>query len=147
MHSKDYQRNRRASFIAKGLCAYCGKNPKGATLACALCLQKPWRTKQYSTEQHQEVKKLCFDAYGGRFCICCGENGMLFLGIDHINNNGAEHRRSIFGQSRGGNIYTWLRARNFPPGFQVLCHNCNLAKHLNKGSCPHQMALTSLASA
>ncbi len=32
----------------------------------------------------------------------------------------------------------WLKANNFPPGFQTLCHNCNIGKHRNKGICPHK---------
>ena len=56
-----------------------------------------------------------------------------FLSIDHINNDGAAHRRKL-----GSNyIYSWLIQTNFPEGFQVLCHNCNLAKGFYK-QCPHQ---------
>lgn len=29
--------------------------------------------------------------YGGK-CICCGETHPAFLTVDHINNDGAEHR-------------------------------------------------------
>jgi hypothetical protein len=32
-------------------------------------------------------------AYGGR-CACCGEFERDFLTLDHVNNDGAEHRRS-----------------------------------------------------
>lgn len=31
----------------------------------------------------------------------------------------------------------WQRKNNYPKGFQVLCHNCNLAKGFY-GKCPHQ---------
>ena len=34
-------------------------------------------------------------------------------------------------------IYRWLIKHKFPPGIQVLCHNCNLAKGYY-GACPHQ---------
>jgi len=30
----------------------------------------------------------------------------------------------------------WLRKYNYPKGFQVLCHNCNMAKRF--GVCPHK---------
>ena len=33
----------------------------------------------------------------------------------------------------------WLKRNDYPPGFQVLCHNCNWAKHA-LGRCPHQPA-------
>ena len=69
--------------------------------------------------------------YGGR-CACCFENELKFLGIDHINGNGNEHRRQI-----KSNIYTWLRKNKWPDGFQILCHNCNLSKGFY-GQCPHK---------
>lgn len=70
-------------------------------------------------------------AYGNR-CACCGETRPEFLSIDHVNNDGAAHRREI----GSGNLPAWLRAHNYPAGFQVLCYNCNMAKAFF-GSCPH----------
>jgi hypothetical protein len=59
-----------------------------------------------------------------------------FLQIDHVNNDGAEHRKQL---GRGGSrLYQWLRKHNFPTGFQVLCANCNRGKAL-LGVCPHQL--------
>jgi hypothetical protein len=34
-------------------------------------------------------------------------------------------------------IYSWLIQNNFPGGYQVLCHNCNMAKAFYK-VCPHK---------
>jgi hypothetical protein len=31
-----------------------------------------------------------------------------------------------------------LRNNNYPPGFQVLCLNCNRSKHFGSGACAHQ---------
>jgi len=70
--------------------------------------------------------------YGDVKCQCCGEDHIEFLAIDHINNDGAAHRRRV-----GRGIYHWLVKNNFPPGFQVLCHNCNFAKSAY-GTCPHK---------
>lgn len=58
-----------------------------------------------------------------------------FLTIDHINGNGKEHRRRI--GTGSAVLYYWLIRNNFPPGFQVLCFNCNQAKAWNRGICPH----------
>jgi hypothetical protein len=34
-------------------------------------------------------------------------------------------------------LYHYLRKHNYPPGFRVLCHNCNMAfGHF--GRCPHE---------
>lgn len=79
--------------------------------------------------------------YGGK-CACCGETERLFLSIDHINNDGAEHRRSInpkaVSNGKGVGVYHWLRKNGYPEGFQVLCMNCNCGKARNGGVCPHQ---------
>jgi len=73
----------------------------------------------------------------GSWCQCCGTTHIEFLTMDHINNNGSEHRKEI--NSRGGNgFYHWLKSHNFPKGYQVLCFNCNLSKGYH-GYCPHKI--------
>ncbi len=72
----------------------------------------------------------------GNACKCCGETTPEFLGIDHVNNDGESHRRELAGYGRS--IYRWLEQNGYPKdGFQLLCHNCNMAKGLY-GGCPHQ---------
>jgi len=66
-------------------------------------------------------------------CACCGEKNYEFLGIDHINGGGAKMRREL----GHGNISRWLRSHNFPLGYRVLCHNCNMSIGFY-GYCPHQ---------
>lgn len=82
---------------------------------------------------YRKKRAKVLNAYGWA-CVCCGEGGHEFLTIDHINNDGGTHRREIGLRS----IYGWLVANNFPAGFQTLCFNCNMAKALNGGVCPHQ---------
>lgn len=65
-------------------------------------------------------------------CTCCGETVLVFLCLDHIGNDGAAHRKSM-----SGSIYAWLHKTGYPPGYQVLCWNCNSARHI-LGICPHQ---------
>jgi hypothetical protein len=81
-----------------------------------------------------------FEAYGGYKCNCCGETEPLFLSIDHVDNNGAKERKSGSYAGSGTAFYQWLRKSGFPPGYQVLCMNCNVGKHKNGGVCPHQTA-------
>lgn len=78
--------------------------------------------------------------YGG-YCACCGESQFEFLCIDHVNGNGAEHRKSI-----KVSIYRWLERNNYPEGFQILCYNCNMAKSNGK-ECPHARVLLTLIKA
>lgn len=105
---------------------------------------KKWRSKpgvkEYLRDKarlyRQAIKLDVMTHYGGK-CACCGEDRMPFLCIDHANNDGAEHRRKI-GMLY---IYKWLQQQGYPPGFQVLCWNCNNAKRF--GVCPHQVPKTS----
>lgn len=80
------------------------------------------------------VSREAIDHYGGK-CACCKENRREFLAIDHIGGGGEKHRKQL-GMRGGANFYQWLRTRGYPPGFRVLCHNCNHALGAY-GYCPH----------
>ena len=83
------------------------------------------------------LRQETLDAYGG-ICACkgCQETLPQFLTVDHMNNDGASHRRSV--QRFGGiEFYRHLRTLGFPQeDYQLLCWNCNLGKHIY-GHCPH----------
>ncbi len=83
-----------------------------------------WRVKE--RERVRRVRKLVIDYYsqGTNKCKKCGFNDLRALTIDHINNDGKIHRRGL----KQSSIYFWLRANEFPVGFQVLCWNCNWIK-------------------
>jgi hypothetical protein len=83
----------------------------------------------------RKLRQDALDAYGNK-CACCGEATPEFLGIDHVNNDGEAHRAELKGYGRS--IYRWLRMQGFPQDgrFQLLCHNCNVAKGCY-GGCPH----------
>jgi hypothetical protein len=105
----------------------------------------PGKYSEYNKKSNLKLKREVMDYYGGR-CACCGETELTFLTIDHIDGNGAEHRREMasatgtrWGQA-GAPTYRWLRKNGFPDGFQVLCANCNCGRHWNGGVCPHQTA-------
>lgn len=87
-------------------------------------------------EYNRNVRRRVLEAYGGR-CACCGETTPEFLAVDHVNNDGEAHRRELRGYGRA--IYQWLKDNDYPQDgrFQLLCHNCNMAKGLY-GGCPHQ---------
>lgn len=95
---------------------------------------------QRAERQRQKHRNAVFAHYGEQ-CVCCGESERLFLTIDHINNDGAEHRRSLKAKIGNGGtaFFAWLCRSKFPEGFQTLCRNCNWGKHANGGVCPHQI--------
>lgn len=78
-----------------------------------------------------DVKKICMENYG-KFCPC-GEQDIMVLTLDHVNDDGAKHRKEL-GKS-GTGFYLHLRKNNFPqnPPLQVLCMNCQYIKRLNLG--------------
>ena len=105
--------------------------------------ENPKRTKELRDASSKRRKEEVYAAYGNR-CVCCGETEKAFLVIDHINNDGAAHRRKMSQNWKtgptnaisSGGVYSWLRKNGFPDGFQLLCSNCNLAK-TRVGKCPH----------
>jgi len=74
----------------------------------------------------------------GAHCRCCGLDDINFLSIDHVNSDGAAHRKEI--GTNGGQIYLWLEKNGLPDDarLQILCYNCNLGRAFNDGVCPHQ---------
>ncbi len=84
---------------------------------------------------YQRLRHQAILMYGGYRCACCGDGEALFLTIDHVNNDGARHRRRV-GASDG--FYRWLKRKGYPKGFQVLCSNCNHGRYRNDGVCPHK---------
>jgi hypothetical protein len=66
-------------------------------------------------------------------CLTCGVDDLDILVLDHINDDGAEHRRELaknFTRRAGVNVYEDLRKKGYPPIVQVLCHNCNAKKEM-----------------
>lgn len=92
----------------------------------------------YAAMERAKVKIKVFEMYGGSFCACCGETELCFLSIDHINNDGFAARKRGEHPSGGTAFYRWLMRSKYPPGFQVLCMNCQFGKKNNRGICPHQ---------
>lgn len=90
-------------------------------------------------ENHRQHRMDALIAYGGDppQCACCGEAHWEFLEFDHINNDGAAHRQLLGPYGGGPKVVSWLRRNGYPPGFQILCSNCNRAKQYH-GVCPHQ---------
>ena len=86
----------------------------------------------YEKERQRRLRLEALIAYGGR-CVCCGELRMEFLSLDHVNNDGAKHRKEVKCKSIGH----WAKKHGYPNTLQILCHNCNMAKGMY-GYCPHE---------
>lgn len=123
-------------LVDAGLCGLC-KAPRSANRnsVCTACVE------QHSTYITQ-VKLDAFAAYGGAICKCCGETELAFLSLDHVNDDGGAHRRSLNLPNGGYSFYLRMRRANYPndPPLQVLCMNCQFGRKHCGGVCPHQQA-------
>jgi hypothetical protein len=92
-------------------------------------------------EKKNQINKKCYNKrrlvilnhYSNNTCACafCGIKDIRVLSIDHVEGGGKEHLRKIGFKS----IYDWLLQNHLPPGFQVLCMNCQFIKRHTRNEC------------
>jgi hypothetical protein len=104
------------------------------------CRSKPdrWehekaRIREFVLERKIEI----LTHYGPSKCLgCCWSECTVtdvdMLSLDHIQNDGAEHRRSMTHETAGSVAYAWVKRHNFPEGFQTLCHNHQWKKEIQR---------------
>lgn len=130
--SKVHLRNLRARGLCQGCCA-----PLDTDKArCQKCLDK-------KNDKDLAERRSVFEAYGA-FCSCCGESKEKFLSIDHIEDNGYEHRKEI-GEC-GTALVKWAIKNRFPSSLRILCMNCNHGRSRNGGVCPHEQKRQQIAA-
>jgi len=95
--------------------------------------------RRRANARNARIKLAVIKVYGGK-CACCKETEIEFLTIDHVGEDGNQHRKAS-PQMYGVKLYDWLRKQGFPTTYQVLCWNCNLSKHFGKGVCAHKRKL------
>lgn len=111
--------------------------PDGRKPHCKPCVRAnsthtrkgPW----YGRALAATHRRAALAIYGGK-CECCGELRVEFLAFDHIDGGGTAHRREV---GSGAAFVRWLRTNDYPAGFRILCHNCNLSRGF-LGYCPHE---------
>lgn len=102
----------------------------GVQARCRVCT----RAASIARLRNVRVEALAHYGNGNIACRCCGERQQGFLALDHIDGQGPRQP----GRRGGNSFYAWLKRQGFPPGLQVLCHNCNCAQGKN-GACPHTL--------
>jgi hypothetical protein len=103
--------------------------------------KNPGRNVELARVHKVRVRHEALMAYGGYACACCGITTPEFLSLDHIGGRRASgHPRGLTGTK----LYALLRREGWPPGFRVLCHNCNQAIG-TYGTCPHKKNTALLA--
>lgn len=101
--------------------------------------QKPLRqTEEYKRNMrgyihnhNQQLKERVLGYYsnGQPKCVRCGNSDLRVLSLDHIANNGYQHRKEV---GAGYSIYRWAERNNYPKGLQALCMNCQWIKRAEK---------------
>lgn len=88
------------------------------------------RAAENQKKKQRMLKQEVINKYGGK-CVCCAEDKIEFLSIDHIDNLGGRDRKY-------GVIYSYLaRQERVLDNYRVLCYNCNLSRGFY-GYCPHE---------
>jgi hypothetical protein len=96
--------------------------------------------RAYVNNQREEKKIRVLTHYGKGVELKCCWRGCLvcdvdMLSIDHVNDDGAKHRRNMKGNRvyfAGKEMYQWLESQGFPEGFQTLCMNHQVKKQRMK---------------
>ena len=94
------------------------------------CTKRFWKNKG-TKAAFVKLKNQVYQMYGSA-CACCHETSMVFLTIDHLNNDGASDRKRL----HRDRTTIYRAAIKEPNRFQILCRNCNWAK--SRGPCPHK---------
>ncbi len=91
---------------------------------------------------NERLRMEALRVYGGNVprcnCECgCEESKIVYLDLDHPNNDGADHRRAL-GCGRTGHFVRALKRAGWPkhPPIRVLCVKCNVGRQRNGGQCP-----------
>ena len=93
-----------------------------------------YKNAAYARRLRDYYKDIVFNHYSNNDIKCanCGIDVYSVLCLDHIKNDGAEHKRRLNKQGRKQlgttDIYRDIIRNNFPDNFQVLCFNCNYHK-------------------
>lgn len=118
--------DKRSSYGYKALCKTCVairmRKQRAKPESKHLQQRRDWRKRQ---------RQSIINALGGK-CAICGESHYEHLVIDHINDDGNIHRAAIKGNNKeaGERVYQDIIKQGIPKDkFQVLCANCNMAKH------------------
>jgi len=95
----------------------------------------PEATLKANQIRYRQYRLDALKHYGGQTpkCECCSVDHLEFLQLDHINGDGADHRR----QMKTYSIYLWLRTHQYPDlQLRILCSSCNHSIGAY-GYCPH----------
>ena len=131
-------KRQRARRKRDGICYRCQGTAIPGRTRCVDCQE--WH-RQFAKEWRAKRRKLVYDHYG-RVCQCCKSTfDDVFLTLGHVHQDGAVHRRQV-----GTEMYAWAIKNGFPDILETQCWNCNGARMVTGGTCPHQEKHASVAA-
>lgn len=132
------KQTKKIEFFSKGI-----NTVDGLKIYCKDCCHKEYLLNQehyckYATDYIRDAKIKAFKIITDNkkiTCVkrkewsCCSTNDMDFLSIDHINGNGANHRREIKANS-SADTYRWVikHPEEAKKTMQILCMNAQVKK-------------------
>lgn len=125
---KERQRKDAIEREKTGLC-WCGNERREGRKQCENCIA---RADVVIKKYIKSLRIRVIAGYGGQ-CKCCGENTEELLELDHINGDGAEHRKTGLSSTQ---LYKIVERAGFPNDYQILCVTCNKCKRRSR-ECPH----------
>ena len=112
--------NCKKEFLSKN------RNKKTCSVACSKKLQLQTSRVSMNRRRHKHYNDILYHYSNGEMkCACCGESHLEFLTLDHI----IPVHRKINKRINNYSLYVKLKHENFPPGYQVLCFECNWLKN------------------
>lgn len=83
--------------------------------------------------QLRKIEVLTHYGNGELRCVWseCNIIDVDMLTLDHVNNDGAEHRKQL-GHNKVGHLYRLLKNAGYPEGYQTLCWNHQLKKEFER---------------
>lgn len=102
--------------------------------------KNPEKVLLYRKKYRKNLKTQVLEHYGGKpaRCVCCREEHLEFLCLDHIEGGGTAHRKEVLGLKRGTDYYMIIKSLGYPDWkLRVLCQNCNAALAFYN-YCPHR---------
>lgn len=95
-----------------------------------------YNASKYKYREKLKLEVLRHYGQGTIACMKCGFSNIDALCLDHINDDGAAHRKQlgIAGRNSGPGMRTYeaLKVAGLPIGLQILCANCNMMKELQR---------------
>ena len=83
---------------------------------------------QIDREERERTWAAILAAYGPR-CCCCGEGGVRFLTLDHVNGGGSRRAKTTAQRLlERRTLVRHLQTHGRDPRYQILCWNCNCAR-------------------